>query len=382
MKTQGSYSVTNTGISALKIEYVKQVCKEIGLATGWNIVSVPLSASDMSAVTLFPSATSPVFGYANGYVSTSTLGTGRGYWLRYPQAAVSSVCGEQPASAPAVIPGWNLVGVYDRDIPVSGITTTPAGILTSQFFGYNSGYTVPVTLLSGKGYWVRASSAGIINLNAAAKTGSNTIISENWKTVTVADAAGNSQTLYLTEHGNNGADFDLPPVPPSGIFDARFASQKMVSGFGEANDLVIKDAAYPITITTTAASLTVKDNATGGKIINERVSNGGRLIISNTGIVSLNLLPVQIPAEYILEQNYPNPFNPSTVIRYTVPKQSRISLRVYDILGRVVADLVNEMKEPGAYSVDFNASKLASGIYIYTLQADNVNFARKMMFMK
>ena len=90
----------------------------------------------------------------------------------------------------------------------------------------------------------------------------------------------------------------------------------------------------------------------------------------------------RIPKTYKLSQNYPNPFNPSTTIRYEVPKGGLVLLKVYDILGREVASLVNEEKQPGNYEVRFDASILASGIYIYRIQAGNFVQAKKMILLK
>lgn len=89
-----------------------------------------------------------------------------------------------------------------------------------------------------------------------------------------------------------------------------------------------------------------------------------------------------IPVIYALSQNYPNPFNPSTVISYDIPQASRVTLKVYDILGREVADLVNEFKEAGRYNVKFDASHLSTGIYIYQLRANDYVSVKKMSFVK
>jgi subtilisin-like proprotein convertase family protein len=97
---------------------------------------------------------------------------------------------------------------------------------------------------------------------------------------------------------------------------------------------------------------------------------------------------VNIPNYYSLTQNYPNPFNPSTKITYTLPKAGNVELKVYDILGREVAELVNELKQPGIYTVDFNAARnLASGIYFYRIEIGNakgVSFkdVKKMILVK
>ncbi len=76
-----------------------------------------------------------------------------------------------------------------------------------------------------------------------------------------------------------------------------------------------------------------------------------------------------IPREYELYQNYPNPFNPSTTIRYQVPSASNVTLKVFDLLGRELALLVNERKNPGTYEVQFDGSKLSSGVYFYRMSA-------------
>ena len=88
------------------------------------------------------------------------------------------------------------------------------------------------------------------------------------------------------------------------------------------------------------------------------------------------------PDSYNLAQNFPNPFNPTTSIRYSIPKRSNLTLIVYDILGNEVANLVNEEKEQGVYTVTFNAAALASGIYFYTLRADGFVQTKKMLLIK
>ena len=88
------------------------------------------------------------------------------------------------------------------------------------------------------------------------------------------------------------------------------------------------------------------------------------------------------PLEFSLSQNYPNPFNPTTSISYQVPEKSFVTLKVYDLLGKEVAALVNEDKASGKYTVVFNASNLPSGIYIYKLTADNFTAVKKLMLLK
>ena len=88
------------------------------------------------------------------------------------------------------------------------------------------------------------------------------------------------------------------------------------------------------------------------------------------------------PRTFKLLQNFPNPFNPSTQITFSLPERSNVILKVFDILGKEIATLVNEQKSAGTYNVNFDASKLSSGVYIYTLQAGNFIESYKMLLMK
>lgn len=89
-----------------------------------------------------------------------------------------------------------------------------------------------------------------------------------------------------------------------------------------------------------------------------------------------------LPVSYQLDQNYPNPFNPTTVINFSIPKAGNVTLKVYNALGQEIATLVDEYKDASNYKVNFNASKLASGIYFYTLNAGNFTQSKKMMLVK
>ncbi len=107
----------------------------------------------------------------------------------------------------------------------------------------------------------------------------------------------------------------------------------------------------------------------------------------------------EVPTEFSLEQNYPNPFNPTTTIRFTIPtsplnpspyqgegqRERLITLKVYDVLGRKIATLVNEESatgEAGSYEVEFDGANLTSGIYFYQLRAGNFVETKKMILLK
>ena len=90
----------------------------------------------------------------------------------------------------------------------------------------------------------------------------------------------------------------------------------------------------------------------------------------------------ELPQTYQLQQNYPNPFNPSTVISYSIAKAGNVTLKVYNMLGQEVATLVNGYQAANSYEVNFNASGLSSGVYLYKLTAGSNSIIKKMTLMK
>lgn len=99
---------------------------------------------------------------------------------------------------------------------------------------------------------------------------------------------------------------------------------------------------------------------------------------------NLNVVAVDLgmPGGFLLEQNYPNPFNPKTVISFQIPKEGLVILKVYDLLGNEISTLVNEQKAAGSYSVDFDASKLTSGMYLYKLISGSFSSTKKMILLR
>ena len=111
-------------------------------------------------------------------------------------------------------------------------------------------------------------------------------------------------------------------------------------------------------------------------------------IISNTGnrfdlaFAEDNSNENTTPYSYSLTQNFPNPFNPSTTIQYTIADAQRVELKVYDLLGREVQTLVNDVQNPGSYNIMFNAQNLSSGVYFYKLTAGSFTDIKKMTLVK
>ena len=109
----------------------------------------------------------------------------------------------------------------------------------------------------------------------------------------------------------------------------------------------------------------------------KQIDNNGAYKYSSEAEVTIS-----IPKIFALNQNYPNPFNPTTVISYQLPVTSNVTLKVYNVLGKEVATLVNETKEAGNYTTQFNASQLSSGVYFFKLTSNRFSSIRKMTLLK
>ena len=105
------------------------------------------------------------------------------------------------------------------------------------------------------------------------------------------------------------------------------------------------------------------------------------IAIKDTGAVSVDENNITIN-DYSLSQNYPNPFNPNTMIKYSIKERGFVQLKVYDILGKEVTTLVNEEKQQGNYSVNFDGSNLPSGVYLYSLRINDFAENRKMILLR
>lgn len=106
------------------------------------------------------------------------------------------------------------------------------------------------------------------------------------------------------------------------------------------------------------------------------------ILLEKSNLLVRNFKGESIPVTYALDQNFPNPFNPSTTIRYQLPTDGFVTLKVYDIIGSEVATLVNQEKAAGKYEASFNASHLASGVYLYKIQVGNFTDTKKMILIK
>ncbi|MFH1194452.1 MAG: T9SS type A sorting domain-containing protein [bacterium] len=498
-----SYSGWKTRIASFQISSV--LTSNFAVNNGWNIISIPLDADDMTVSTLFPTAASDAFEYNGAYNSVTEFSNGKGYWLKFDADENFAVQGLPLSTTIPVTEGWNIIGPFHQSVLVANIVSDLVGNIISDYFGYNGSYTSETSLEPGKGYWVKANAIGTLDISTVPKKPvDDTTLPGNTLTSLIEIAifaSDRASTNEITLHGGidpsaaNSLDEslgerELPPIAPN-AFDARFNLSSSSFNFasyrdyrtggnnfkgdqihyldydlGSASKGLILNFTLPAGVT-----MNIQD-AANGEIINQNFASG-KGTFSNPATSALNQLkltlsydgsqqPVELasfhasvvndavdlywrtsternnlgfdiersednysfikigyiqasgssedmnsysfkdesaingkyyyrlkqldtegnyslskvieanldlPKDYELTQNYPNPFNPSTTIKFSLPVQSRVTLKLYDILGNEIKTLAEGFHIAGRHRVEFNSDGLASGVYIYRLTA-------------
>jgi hypothetical protein len=369
----------------------------VNVTDGWNIVSIPgLHPTDQNISTwwAYKDPAANVFKYAGGYQAVTTATPGTGYWMKHTGARTYNTGEEWPAGGINIVPhdpiqgtsGWNLFGGYELSVTAANVTTNPPGLQNGPIYKYSSGYQVATTLDPGYGYWMKLTGVGqIIIPETLAKDGKSVkYFPENWCKIILIDATGINYTLYAVKGEVNLDQYELPPAPPSGMFDIRYSSGRIaedLSNILKTKTIEMSGVTYPLSVRVEGMDIRLMDET--GKTVNVNLKSGEDVVISDVTIQKLMVSGEFIPAEYALEQNYPNPFNPSTVIEFSLPEDvSNVKLSIYNTLGEKVAELVNTALTTGKYQYQWNAQNVVTGMYIYELRTEKFISVKKMILIK
>ena len=366
---------------------------------GWNMISLGAEPVTNLVHVLIPVATSAAFSYdlaQGGYLVNNSLRAGVGYWLHFAGAVDSvPVVGGTTLSQETVkvTEGWNLVGMIGAPLALGDIQTHPAGIRSSSFFSYQSGYRIALdSLRPGRAYWAKFRRDGDLILNSSPPPGKRRE-PENagtppLSTLVFADPAGAQiAELYYSmmrprEETEIHKLYEMPPLPPEGAFDVRFGSNRMQEEADSQSTRIIpiriSSAHYPVVV-----GWKVLERPSCFLIIDsqrriELNGSGSCALVQEPKRLELEMPPaakggggLDKPREFLLEQNYPNPFNPTTTIRFQISAAGEVKLQLYNVLGREASILMNEAKEPGRYTVNWNATGMASGVYFLRMIVTN-----------
>ena len=406
----GSASVTPVWIKVVS----NWVHVPLVYSQGWQMVGVPIDSTISNPEKIYDNMVpGTIYKFEDGrYVGANKMEPGIGYWIRFSDTCRVTFNGSSLTSV-----DWNLKKGWNM---VSGPTDTTAFNLgdynqpIQSIWGYDGVYQGVPELIPGHAYWVLSSSNTTVTVPkpqvknvSAPLAAANTTNNQNMElqskdqaspiTLMVKDAAGHQIQLMVAGSQANGTSvpdrYLMPPLPPTGMFDARFSSgYQMANGKDAKIDIQgMKDGgsfSFSSKNDQTRLQLVISDPA-GQNNADKILSPGQVYTLPSEAKISVRVhvtseqeIQASLPKQFELQQNYPNPFNPTTTIRYGLPQKANVQLSVYNILGQKVESLVSGSQKAGWHQVRFDAHQLASGLYIYRLVAGDHVMVRKLMLVK
>ena len=363
---------------------------EVTYLSGWNLVGLPLEVENSNYLNLFPTAVSgTLYGFNGTYESGTELAPGTGYWLNFSDAGSTTIAGSAISSITiSLSQGWNLISGSSETTDVSAISDPGGIIVPGTVYGFDGIYASSSQLDPGQGYWINANADGDITISGGASARTIAAFTDRSKEANILSFNGSELYFGVSIPEEEMLSYQLPPKPPAGAFDVRFAEDMKVTESASAieimNNTDMLTISYTINIDA-GEHLRWVLTSDGGK---EYELNGSGEIVVDGNVNHFTLKKVSsIPTEFSLSQNFPNPFNPTTSISYSLPENSDISISVYNLTGQKIIELVDDHVNAGMYTVTWNGTNhvgvsVSSGVYIYMLQSDSFTAVKKMILIK
>jgi len=401
---------------------------------GWQLVSLPIMVSDPSVLAVYGAGLPDgrVYGFDpdKGYFAAGNMTFGRGYWARFSAADTRRLNGLErtqfeykglPGIGQSVANGWNLIGAITYEVPRSSIAESPAGAIVS-LFEFDAGYKTASVLKPGAAYWIKLLPDAVLNAVRAFRGSSDTITLTGGRTpydrllaslprrceFTLTAADGASSTLFTTNAGlpgdMNEAIGEMPPLPPSSAFDARFIGNRVYTADDE--DLLVRtQGVFPIKLEIRAdassAALYRIERSDGSLLAEIDGRAGGTAVASapdeGNACAMLNVRKILVareaaPLSCSLGQIYPNPLSrdarlKSASISFQVDSPADVEISVFDALGRLAATVTRGRYEAGAYAIQWNGrasngALLPAGCYFVEFRAAGVRQVKNILIAK
>jgi len=246
------------------------------------------------------------------------------------------------------------VGFTESEILAVTPPSRPMGIVMSEYYIPNSPYCNPKILWNHNSEpdMVKSGNVKRYKIYKATRSNMNSVPTNGYSLMAILDIPSTSSPEYID---NSVYKYDC-----------------------SLNDGIPSGTPFPIRYYVVAVDKFEYESVPSDFVQAIGIQRGIEEIIGADNIV----VNVEVPKEYSLNQNYPNPFNPVTKIKYDIPLNGNVSIKIYDINGRLINTLINEYKTAGRYEIDFNGKNLSSGVYYYKIESGNFSQVRKMILIK
>ncbi|MBN1447742.1 MAG: T9SS type A sorting domain-containing protein [Bacteroidetes bacterium] len=369
----------------------------------WEMVSLPVKMLSSVISSLYPDPGTQLYRFntsVGGYEGVPEMLFGEGYWLKTATPSTLFVGNEVTNNTLTNLSGlgepygygWNMIGGITHSVAVSAIGQTPAGCMKS-IFGWNpsSGYVVPGTVEPSMGYWVRLDPNATLTFSSSnPRAGGSTVYEKVAAGITTAASlriipgSSGGQILRLTTRALKTDEIDilsLPEIPPGGLFDARSEDGTLYLQPGESTLRIQHRGSVRLALTPQPGMLRELQllDESGRLLHTFRCDQPSTFDIDINGTRNVLLrfaVSKQSQLAFGLEANYPNPVRAGeqTLLQFGVDREGPVLLQVYDLLGRRIATVVDDIRQPGRYSVawtttDERGGILPAGLYMIRLDA-------------
>lgn len=422
-QTLRSFIIQDPKIDKFKIEYtlakVIEYVDEKGdpiIQKGWNLLSLPVKSTNTDKGNVYPNSINrPYYFYLGGYQEDQILRAGVGYFIKYgnkvdKQFSGSVITEVSPASGEiykmwpgdAGKGGWNSIGSLSYPIAIGNIdfekfgATTPDKNYTMKYgvWGYatNNGYYEVSEIRPGLGYFIKVNTDGYLimkgpfrkkdNLDVA-KLEKETVYSQS-TAITVSDNGQSNSTIYVSKNSDlEVANFELPPAPPTELFDVRFNTGTNVVN-SNVSVISLQGVMYPVSLSVVNAkdNYTFVDALTGKAYGSVTKGSNGVIVINEKLSNNIKVVATEETNNAFELSTYPNPVVTEVNFNYSLPSSELVNISIYNQVGGLVANVVNEFQKAGSKVANFDVANLNSGSYIVKFNAGANSATRKLTIVK
>lgn len=417
-----SYTIQDQRVNEFLIEYTLprevQFVDEFGnpiIKEGWNFLSLPVSAVNQNYKTFYPNVINkPIFFTPSTYQQDEILRVGIGYFMKYSSTVDKSFAGTyiseisvDKGNAPRVYPGskgrggWNTVGAISTPVSVENIEfeafngTTPDVEYTLEYgvwrYVTDQGYEEVSTILPGLGYWIKVNDNGYYHLEqnnlkviTGRKNSRNDVYANSTK-IEIRDNKAHNGQLFLADKNTDIEKYQLPPVPPTEVFDVRFRGDYKVDNVNETV-INLQGVEYPLSISVKYADkdLTFSDAVTGEVYGTIAKGTNGNVMIENSISNAIVVNRTETVDNQFGIDVYPNPANESGVVNiaYTIANDEFVTISLFDAIGNKVATVLNNNVNAGTYTINYDVNNLTVGNYIVRIEAGANVTTQKISIVK
>ena len=381
-------------------------------AAGWNMVGLPIVAGgyeygDMFGIDLngdgisdTPEPTSgTLYSFNGGYNEEAAMAPGQGYWLRFDMPccdpAIYGVPGHPMGGYDLLTQtislreGWNMISGISASADPSADVDDPGGVIVGgSLYGFSGTYQASSSIAPGKGYWINTYAGGDITISSGGAAKTRSVFTDRTEKANKLSFNGSDLYFGVSIPEEEMLSYQLPPKPPEGAFDVRFADNMKVAENSGAIEIMNNTDRLFISYTINIdAGEQLRWVLTSNEGKEYELNDSGEIVVGG-GATGFTLNKISgIPFTYSVSQNYPNPFNPVTRLQFEVGDQVSVRLIIYDLLGSVVRTFEEKEYNPGKYTINWDGKDnlgnyISSGIYVYRITAGDFVDHKKMTLIR